>query len=266
MHADKLEAIKQWTHDPCGFSVTQGITPYSEEFYQRIDQNRYEEYAPWMKAIMPFGQFPDKKLLEIGFGMGTDLFQFAAAGSHVYGVDLSPAHLEIAQKRFALYNVPANLRLADAENLPFKNETFDAVYSFGVIHHSPDTPKCIAEIHRVLKPGGRAIISVYHKNSAFTYLSIILSSYILRLRFLREPFRKTISRIEYRSRDDACPLVKVYSRSEYGAMLRSFRKTMLQCAHLERSHFGPLKWLVPDRFIKKYESKLGWYLIATAEK
>ena len=121
-------------------------------------------------------------------------------------------HLKIASRRFALYGIPADLRLADAESLPFEDGTFDAVYTFGVIHHTPNTQKAVEEIHRVLKPGGRAIIGVYHKYSAFFLSAVLLESYLLRLGFLRESYRRTLSKIEVRQHSDACPLVKVYSR------------------------------------------------------
>ncbi|MBK9249262.1 MAG: class I SAM-dependent methyltransferase [Ignavibacteria bacterium] len=74
-----------------------------------------------------------------------------------------------SQKRFELYGLKANLQLADAENMPFDDNSFDAVYSFGVIHHTPNIQKTIEETYRILKPGGQAIISVYNRNSAHYY-------------------------------------------------------------------------------------------------
>lgn len=265
---DKREAIEQWTHDPCGFSGAQGLEIGSKAFYERVDKNRYEEYAPWMKTTLEFAKFPGKKLLEVGFGMGTDLFQFAASGSIVSGVDLSPEHLRIASQRFVTYGLPADLRLADAEALLFADGTFDVVYTFGVIHHTPDTQRAVDEIHRVLKPGGRAIVGVYHRYSAFFLFSVLLESYLLRLRFLRESYRRTLSRIEHRQHSDACPLVKVYSRRSLRHLLRAFREVRIECAHLDRPHFGILGRCLPEAFVRRLESRetLGWYLIAKCTK
>ena len=163
---DKREAIEQWTKDPCGLSGAQDLKVGTGPFYERVDTHRYGEHVPWMLSRLEFTRFAGKKLLEVGFGMGTDLFQFASAGALVSGVDLSATHLQIARRRFSLYGVPADLRLADAEELPFEDGVFDAVYTFGVLHHTPNTQKAVEEIYRVLKPGGRAIIGVYHKYSA----------------------------------------------------------------------------------------------------
>ncbi len=265
---DKREAIEQWTNDPCGLSGAQGLEIGSKAFYERVDKNRYEEYAPWMKSTLEFAKFPGKKLLEVGFGMGTALFQFASSGAIVSGIDLSPEHLRIARQRFSAYGMGADLRLADAEDLPFEDGTFDVVYTFGVIHHTPDTQKAVNEIHRVLKPGGRAIIGVYQRYSAFYLFSVLLDSYLLRLRFLRESYRRTLSRIEYRQHSSACPMIKLYSRRSLRRLLHHFREVRIECAHLNRSHFGILGRCLPVAFARRLESRgtLGWYLIAKCTK
>jgi ubiquinone/menaquinone biosynthesis C-methylase UbiE len=249
-------------------SGAQGFEIGSKAFYERVDKNRYEEYAPWMKSTMEFSSFSGKQLLEVGFGMGTDLFQFASSGAIVSGVDLSPEHLRIARQRFSTYGITADLRLGDAEDLPFEDATFDAVYTFGVIHHTPDTQKAVDEIYRVLRPGGRAIIGVYHRYSAFFLFSVLLESYLLRLRFLRESYRRTLSRIEYRQHSNACPVVKLYSRRSLRRLVRNFREVQIECRHLGRSHFGTLGSLIPRDLVTRLEhrGKLGWFLIAKCTK
>lgn len=261
LDADKLQAIKQWNSDPCGIACARSISIGTREFYDTIDYNRYRQYAPWMKETIVFDSFPGKKVLEVGFGMGTDLFQFASAGSIVTGIDLVPKHMEIARQRFDLYGIPADLMLGDAENLPFADEVFDVVYSFGVLHHTPNTQKAIAEIYRVLKPGGRVIIALYHKYSAF-----YIFSHIFNLSFWIEPRRRWMSRIEYRENSDACPLVKVYSQTKVRNMLHKFNSIHIDRRHLELTHFGKLRKFIPSRLIEKLEHKLGWYLIAKCSK
>lgn len=261
---DKQEATKQWTYDPCGLLGAKGFTVGTKEFYEKIDQNRYEEYAPWMKPLIQFDQFRGKKVLEIGFGMGTDLFQFASNGAVVSGVDLSPQHLDIARNRFDVYGLEADLKIADAEWLPFEDASFDVVYTFGVIHHTPNTQKTVEEIYRVLKPGGQAIIAVYHKYSAFHLC--VLGGYVLHLRFLSESYRATLSRIEYREHSDACPLVKLYSRRQFAALLNRFSDVRIECAHLDRTHFGLLQGLVSQNLVRKLEHQYGWYLLAKVRK
>ena len=265
---DKREAIEQWTHDPCGLSGAQELEIGTKAFYERVDRSRYEEYAPWMKSTLEFGNFGGQRLLEVGFGMGTDLFQFASSGAIVSGVDLSPEHLRIATQRFAVYGIPADLRLGDAENLPFEDASFDMVYSFGVIHHTPNTEKAAEEIRRVLRPGGRAIIGVYHRYSAFFIFHVLGECYLLRLGFLRESYRRTLSRIEHRERSDACPLVKLYSRRSLRRLMHRFRDVQIDCKHLKHSDLGAWRRLVPRAVVRGLDRRglLGWYLIAKCTK
>jgi ubiquinone/menaquinone biosynthesis C-methylase UbiE len=263
---DKEETIKQWNNDPCGGSAGKGLPVGSQAFYERIDENRYEQYAPWMKSVMEYDHFKGQRLLEVGFGMGTDLFQFASHGAIVSGIDLTPKHCEIASQRFKLYGIPADLRLGDAEDMPYEDESFDAVYTFGVIHHSPNTEKIVDEIYRVLKPGGRAIIGVYHKLSFFYLAATVLWNYILKLRFLRESLRRTMSRIEYRESSDACPLVKVYGRREMNRMLKAFSSVQFEIRQLTHDDFGRFKRFVPRWLPAKLEPIIGWYLVAKCVK
>ena len=197
--------------------------------------------------------------------MGTDLFQFASAGAYVSGIDITPNHLEIARKRFSLYGIRADVMLADAENMAFEDGIFDMVYSFGVIHHIPDTEKAISEIYRILKPDGRVFIGVYHKYSAFSLFSVHMR-YILKMTFLHESYQRALSKIEYRENSDACPLVKMYSRKGLRNMLNSFTDVRIESKHITRSHFWRFKMFLSERVISKLEKNLGWFLIAECIK
>src|SRR5437867_3445816 len=97
--------------------------------------------------------------------MGTDLCQFAHHGAVVTDVDLSAGHLALAQENFRLRGLAGEFIHHDAERLPFEDDSFDVVYSNGVIHHTPNTADVVKEMFRVLRPGGRAIVMVYAENS-----------------------------------------------------------------------------------------------------
>lgn len=94
-------------------------------------------------------------MLEIGVGLGADHQRFAEAGADLYGIDLTERAVEHTRRRLALFELESRLAIGDAEDLAFPDEAFDQVYSWGVLHHSPDTPKAIDEVWRVLKPGGQ---------------------------------------------------------------------------------------------------------------
>ena len=107
----------------------------------------------------------DLAVLEVGCGLGTDGAQFAKAGANYTGIDLTDAAVDLARRRFELFQLPGTFRVADAERLDFPDNTFDIVYSHGVLHHTPDTAAAVREIHRVLRPGGKAVVMLYHRDS-----------------------------------------------------------------------------------------------------
>src|ERR687886_677209 len=165
LEEEKQRAREQWSEDPCGEFYGREQEFGTREFFDRVERHRYEEYAPWMPSVMGFNEFKGARLLEIGCGMGTDLLQFARGGAHVTGVDLTPRSVEISKARFRLYDMPGDFAITDGERLPFADESFDVVYSNGVLHHTPGTEKAVREVHRVLRPGGTAKGMLYHRDS-----------------------------------------------------------------------------------------------------
>ena len=145
-----------WQAHPCGTKFSDaGIG--TREFYDRIERHRYDK--EWhIPEAADFAGARGLRMLEIGCGMGTDGAQFAKAGADYTGIDLTDAAIELARKRFELCGLQGNFQISDAENLDFADESFDLVYSHGVLHHTPDTARAIREIHRVLVPGGRLAV------------------------------------------------------------------------------------------------------------
>jgi SAM-dependent methyltransferase len=148
-----------WDADPCG-------TRYLRERqdFEAHAQARYS-LEPHIFDFADFKSARGKEVLEIGVGMGADYLAWLKAGARATGVDISSTSLDQARQRCELAGYHPDLRPADAENLPFPDNSFDIVYSYGVMHHSPDTARCIREAWRVLKPGGKVRIMVYHHPS-----------------------------------------------------------------------------------------------------
>ena len=166
----KVQVREWWNARPCGSRVSDKEIG-SKPFFDEIEQHRYtQEYH--IPKIANFENWKGREVLEIGCGLGTDLLQFARAGAQVTGIDLTPRSVELTSRRFELYGVKGHFEVGDAENLNFANEIFDLVYSHGVLHHSPNTQKAIDEIYRVLKPGGKTIVMLYHKNSYNYWVNI----------------------------------------------------------------------------------------------
>lgn len=158
---DRVRAF--WQANPCGTKFSDA-EPGSRRFYELVEEHRYR--TEWhIPSAADFAGAKGLKVLEIGCGLGTDGARFALAGADYTGVDLTDAAVDLARRRFQIFELPGKFQVADAEKLDFPDDAFDLVYSHGVLHHTPDTQQSIREVHRVLKPGGRAVVMLYHRNS-----------------------------------------------------------------------------------------------------
>lgn len=264
---EKLRAREQWSQDPCGAEYNREHELGTREFFDFVERHRYTEYAPWMPHLMEFDGFGGKRLLEIGCGMGTDLLQFARGGAVCTGIDLTPRSVEITSHRFALYGAAGTFMISDGERLPFRSETFDVVYSNGVLHHTPDTAGAIREVHRVLQPGGIAKVMLYHRNSLNYWVEIVLRRGLLGGEFLRgRSAEEIMSRVIEFSDHDARPLVKVYSRAQTHALFSMFREVVIDVEQLTRAELRFLSPLVSETMFERLRKRVGWNVIVTATK
>jgi ubiquinone/menaquinone biosynthesis C-methylase UbiE len=258
----KNEVREFWNSDPCG-------TRYLN------DQGDFEAHARARYALEPyiseFAQFASStglKVLEIGVGMGADYLEWLKAGAQATGIDMSSASVERARRRSALAGFPSDLRVADAEHLPFADETFDVVYSYGVMHHSPDTAQCLREAWRVLKPGGQARIMLYHHPS-LTGAMLWLRYGVLRGKSLRQT---VYERLE-------SPGTKTYTRAEISSLVEGFEDVAMRqvfspgdlLLHRPSSRFQSpfyrLAWKLYPRFLaRKFGRRWGLFLLISGKK
>lgn len=264
---EKQRARDQWGEDPCGAVHGREHEFGTREFFETVEQHRYHDYAPWMPDVMGFNQFAGGRLLEIGCGMGTDLLQFARGGAICTGADLTPRSIEITRHRFAVYDERGSFLITDGECLPFAEESFDVVYSNGVLHHTPDTARAISEIHRVLKPGGVAKVMLYYKHSFNYWIELMLRRGVVGGELFRgRSPQEIMSRwVEY-SEHGGCPLVKVYSRGEARKLFGDFKVVEFQVRQLTRSDLRFIGRIIPQAFMELLERHVGWNLIITARK
>ncbi|MBW2316008.1 MAG: class I SAM-dependent methyltransferase [Deltaproteobacteria bacterium] len=153
------EVRRYWQKQPCG---TRDVPDGERKaFFKELERQRYE----WEPSILEFARFErgrGRRVLEIGVGAGTDFINWARHGAELSGIDLTEAGVALANERLALEGLTDDVQVGNAEALPFDDDSFDIVYSYGVLHHSPDTERCLAEVHRVLRPGGTALIMLYN--------------------------------------------------------------------------------------------------------
>jgi len=264
---DKQRAREQWTNDPAGAVYGRAHEFGSREFFDEVERHRYEEYAPWMPAVMGFDQFAGNRLLEVGCGMGTDLLQFARGGANVTGVDLTPRSVETSRHHLQLYGQYGDFALSDVESLPFADESFDVVYSNGVLHHTPDTARAVREVHRVLRPGALARVMLYHRRSWNYWIEIILHRGLLRGQLLRGQTAEDImSRYVEVNEGEGRPLVKVYSQRQARELFSMFTDVKTEVRQLTKEDFHFLGQLFPQRLVDALSRSIGWNVIISARK
>jgi 2-polyprenyl-3-methyl-5-hydroxy-6-metoxy-1,4-benzoquinol methylase len=240
-------------------------------FFAAIEHERYADafkYA-YLKDIVGFEEHSGEKILEVGTGLGTDILQFARAGSDVTGIDLTARAVELTKKRFEQEGLVGHFQQASFTELPFDDNCFDVVYSFGVLHHSKETDQGIAEIHRVLKPGGQLIVMLYHKGFKYYVRKLFLYG-VLRAEFLRLSPQEVVNR---HSEDfGGSPLTKVYSRGQARKLFAAFEQLALDCYRLDdyipfRGHrFSLARSILPSRLYRAMENTAGWNLIIRGSK
>jgi ubiquinone/menaquinone biosynthesis C-methylase UbiE len=162
---DKRAVHEYWNSHPCEAPRNPRLKRFSREYFEAIEAARYDRHP----AIMAFAQFPryhGRRVLEVGVGVGTDFVQWVRCGADAYGVDLTREAIAHVEHRLAVYGLHAcEVRIADCEDLPYRDDSFDLVYSWGVIHHTPNVCRALEEIVRVCRPGGICKLMVYNRHS-----------------------------------------------------------------------------------------------------
>lgn len=264
---DKQRAREQWSRDPAGAIYGREHEFGSREFFDAVEWHRYTEYAPWMPEVMGFNKFKGARLLEVGCGMGTDLLQFARGGAKVTGIDLTPRSIAISRRHFDVYGQRGDFAISDCEKLPFASESFDVVYSNGVLHHTPDTAGAVGELHRVLRRGGQARVMLYHRGSVAFWGQIVLRHGLLGGELLRSHSPQQImSRYVEVNQGGGCPLVKVYSRREARRLFSMFRDVSVEVEQLTRGELPVLGRLIPEGSFRFLRQTLGGNVIISARK
>jgi len=274
-HADpETSALKNavrtfWDAASCGEVYAEGDDPCA-----RLRSHARARYAlePYIFAFAGFADGAGKDVLEVGVGMGADHAEWARVGPRTLsGVDLTPRAVEHTKARLACEGLVSDLRVADAEMLPYDDASFDLVYSWGVLHHSPDPPRAIREVFRVLRPGGTARIMIYHQWS--------LVGYMLWLRYALLAGRPWRSLRDVYAHHLESPGTKAYTLGEARAMLHGFRAVRVRSqlsfgdlleGAVGQRHGGALlraaKALWPRWLLKRVFARHGLMLLIEAQK
>ena len=258
-----------WNQASCGEIYARGES--EKAYYESHGKAKYD-MEPYIADFAKFTEGRGKDVLEIGIGMGADHVEWAKSKPRsLGGVDLTPRSVDHTKKRLQIYGLESDIRVADAEELPFPDESFDLVYSWGVLHHSPNTAKAVNEVFRILRPGGIARIMIYHKYS--------LTGYMLWARY------GLANGLPFRSLEDIychhleSPGTKAFSIEDAEIMFSEFSRVairvqlsfgdLLEGAVGQRHQGGLLtlaKKLWPRRLLKRFCKNHGLMLLIDARK
>jgi len=226
----------------------------TEGFFRDLAEYRFDKLR-YLPRVVDFSAYRGKRLLEVGCGIGIDLLEFARGGARVVGVDLAETSIDLARKNFELAGQNGEFHVMDGENMSFGDNSFDVVYAHGVIQYTANPEKMIAEIHRVLKPGGEAIMMVYNRLSWLNFLSKVMS-------------------VELEHED--APVLRKFSIGEFREMLKPFSQVRIVPERFPvktRLHKGVKAVLYNGIFVNTFNllpkflvRPLGWHIMAFATK
>jgi len=241
-----------WDQQPCGTSDVSTLKPGTRHYFEAIERERYR-WDDHATAAVAFDAWRGKNVLEVGCGIGTDLRQFIQAGARVTAVDLSSESLKLARKSLDIYGLEADLMVADGESLPLEDNTFDLVYSWGVIHHSSNPPRAVAEILRVLKPGGTVIAMLYNAHSLVA-LQLWLMYGLLHAQPLT-PIRSLMA--EHME----SPGTKAYTERELASLFGAFHNLSIQPILTRYDLRIARRRFLPRQVVKLLPQRFGWFLV-----
>lgn len=289
----KINDVKVfWDANPCQSKLSDQRE--RRQYFDEISYKRYHGREWHIPIIAKFKEFRDKDFLEVGCGIGTDGLEFAKHGARYVGIDLSPKSLALAKERFELFNVRGVFQTVNAEErIPFPDNSFDHIYSFGVIHHSPKTEAIVDEMYRVLRPGGTFTIMIYNRSSINYHIEIMFLRKIFRwilfpkfmpsiisklsgfdewkLKAHRELMLKKgkMTKEEWLNNNTdgpSCPLAKVYNANEAASLFSKFARVKQEIWEFNSEHWSPLDKLIPVRVERWIGRKWGWHRIITGTK
>lgn len=279
------EVREFWNANPCQAELS--TADDRRRYFQEISDKRYSKREWHIPIVANFGAFRGRDVLEIGCSIATDGLEFAKAGANYTGVDLTPQGIELAKERFGLFGMRGRFEVANAEEgLPFPDNSFDHVYSFGVIHHSPVPEKIVAEIHRVLRKGGTFTIMLYNRTSINYYVEIMFLRKLFRYcllpsfmpglisavtgfdRWKLEGHRKLLKEKKNMSKEEwismntdgpFCPLARVYNEREAATLFKTFGNVRQEVWEFNVEHWSFIGRAIPESTAKKIGRHWGWH-------
>ncbi|MFN6951464.1 MAG: class I SAM-dependent methyltransferase [Albidovulum sp.] len=261
-----------WTSAPMRYDWQADIPfpEHSRDYFAEIDARflaTVREFMPWQRLPfdnqIPYDALPSLDVLEIGTGFGTHASLIAPHARFYTGLDLTEPAVEATRTRMEQMGLTtAKVLQMDAEEMTFPAGSFDYVWSWGVIHHSADPRRILEQMHRVLRPGGRANVMIYHRSFWKYYVfDGILKGLVQGLLFRR----RSILGVNQAQADGA--IARFYRPKEWEALCGDlFRIETMEVAGLKSDVLplppGRIKdavtRLLPDSVARFFTNRLRW--------
>ena len=228
----------------------------TKEYFNEVTRKKFTA-EPHIIPFSKFSKWGEKKVLEIGCGLGTVGINFAMYGAEYTGVELSEESMKLAQKRFDVYDQSGKFYCGNAEELSsfVPVQTYDLIYSFGVIHHSPHPERIVSEIKKYMNEDSTLKIMLYAKDSWKNYM--------------------IEAGLDQPEAQYGCPIANTYTKEEVVELLDGYEVLSIEQDHIFPYQIEPYKqgeyvkqpWFaeMPDEMFGILERKLGWHLLITAK-
>jgi len=251
-----IDEVKNfWNSRPC--NIRHSTSPVgTKEYFDEVEARRYK-IEPHSYVFADFQSWKGLRVLEIGCGIGTDAVSFCRAGADYTGIDLSEESVKICQQRLDVFGLTGRVFAGDAEQLDtlLAGEKFDLIYSFGVIHHSPDPQRIVDCLPGLLNPGGEVRVMLYAKDS---WKNILINA-----------------GWDQPEAQNGCPQAVTYTDAEVRELFHAFSDVDVKqdfifpwnIEHYVKYEYVKQPWFeaMPDELFKIMEKALGWHLMIKAK-
>ena len=265
------EVRRYWDNRPC--NVRHSTLPVgTREYFAEVETRKYF-VEPHIPGFADFPRWKDKRVMEIGCGIGTDTINFAGAGADVVACDISAESIRIARQRAEVFGLSERIAFVNTnaelmEEVP-DDRPFDLVYSFGVVHHTPRPQLVLMSVRRRMNTGAKLKVMVYNRHS-WKVAGIVL------VRGKGRFWKADELIAEQSEAQTGCPVTFTYTRQSVRDLIEpaGFRVDDVSIDHIfpyrvkdyveyrYRKRF-PFQ-VMPASMMRKLESSVGWHLMVDA--